>query len=154
MSRQSGKRSLAEHVWRLMSDFSTAQFRLKASTLQDLGLTPGHMRALLSLKSGEARPMGSCAHDLGCDASTATWLIDRLEEKGLVERRPSTTDRRVKAVVLTPTGAETKARLQEHYYDPPDELLDLEREDLEKLRDALSRLAGSEKRQGESVKKA
>lgn len=154
MSSQSGKRSLAGDVWRLMSDFSTAQFRMKARSLQDLGLTPGHMRALLSLKPGEARPMGSCAHDLGCDASTATWLIDRLEEKGLVERRPSTTDRRVKAVVLTPSGAETKARLQEHYYDPPDELLDLGLEDLEKLRDALSGLATSEKRQEKSVQKA
>lgn len=154
MSSQGSKHSLAGHVWRLMSDFSTAQFRLKASLLQYLGLTPGHMRALLSLEPGEARPMGSCAQDLGCDASTATWLIDRLEEKGFVERRPSTTDRRVKAVVLTPKGAETKARLQEYYYDPPNELLNLEKEDLEKLHDALSRLAGSEKRQAESVTKA
>jgi DNA-binding MarR family transcriptional regulator len=127
-----------------MSDFSTAQFRQKAGTLQDLGLTPGHMKALLSFKPGEARPMGSCAQELGCDASTATWLIDRLEERGLVERHPSTTDRRVKAVVLTKAGVDTKARLQEHYYDPPAELLNLEREDLEKLLDALTTLSALE----------
>jgi DNA-binding MarR family transcriptional regulator len=136
-----------------MHDFSTAQFRQKARNLQDLGLTPGHVRALLSFEPGEARPMGSCAHDLGCDASTATWLIDRLEEKGLVERRPSPTDRRVKAVILTPAGAKTKARLQEHYYDPPDELLQLEREDLERLRDALDRLCASESDQVDLVKR-
>jgi DNA-binding MarR family transcriptional regulator len=145
---------MAGHVWRLMSDFSNVQFRKKAGALHDLGLTPGHMRALLSFKPGEARPMGSCAQDLGCDASTATWLIDRLEEKGLVERRPSTIDRRVKAVVLTPAGAKTQAKLQDHYYDPPAELLDLEREDLERLLDALTRLAACENEREGTVSQA
>jgi DNA-binding MarR family transcriptional regulator len=135
------KRSIATQVWQLMSDYSRSQFHQKTRSLHDLGLTPGHMKALLTLEPGDARPIGSCAQEMGCDASTATWLIDRLEERGLVERRPSRSDRRVKGVLLTQLGAETKASLQEHYYEPPAELLDLDRESLESLLDALSKLA-------------
>lgn len=117
-----------------------AQFRQKSRSLAEIGLTPGHMKALMTLEPGEALPMGACAQEMGCDASTATWLIDRLEEKGLVERRPSTTDRRVKGVVLTKTGSETKANLQEHYFDPPAALLELSEEELDALFTLLSKL--------------
>lgn len=137
------KEESASRVWRLMSEYSMAQFRQKSRSLQDIGLTPGHMKALMTLEPGEALPMGACAHEMGCDASTATWLIDRLEEKGLVERRPSTTDRRVKGVVLTETGSETKANLQEHYFDPPAALLELSEEELDALFTLLSKLQTS-----------
>lgn len=131
----------ASEVWRLMSDFSTSQFRSKSGALRDLGLTPGHMKALMTLEPGEPRPMGSCAHELGCDASTATWLIDKLEERGLVERQPSPTDRRVKGVVLTELGARTRAQLHEHYYDPPAALLELDEDALEEMLRIFTRLS-------------
>jgi DNA-binding MarR family transcriptional regulator len=139
------KQESASKVWRLMSDYSMAQFRQKSRSLQDIGLTPGHMKALMTLEAGEALPMGVCAHGMGCDASTATWLIDRLEEKGLVERRPSPTDRRVKGVVLTETGSQTKASLQEHYFEPPAALLELSEEELQALDSLLSKLAEVQK---------
>nr|WP_282916618.1 MarR family transcriptional regulator [Streptomyces varsoviensis] len=44
------------------------------------------------------------ADRLGCDASTATSMIDRLEKRGLVRRVPHPTDRRVKVVQLTEEG--------------------------------------------------
>ncbi len=134
------KNEKAAQVWRLMSDFSMAQFRLKSSELRDLGLTPGHMKALMTLEPGESRPMGACAHELGCDASTATWLVDRLEERGLVKRRPSATDRRVKGVVLTELGAQTRAQLHEHYHEPPAALLELDEDALEEMLRLLTRL--------------
>jgi DNA-binding MarR family transcriptional regulator len=102
------------------------------------------MKALLTLEPGDARPIGSCAHEMGCDASTATWLIDRLEERGLVERRSSRSDRRVKGVLLTKLGAETKASLETHYHEPPPELLNLDRESLESMLDALTKLVGQD----------
>ena len=67
-----------------------------------------------------------------------TWLVDRLEERGLVERRVLPGDRRVKAVALTASGAKTKAELLERLYQPPPELLSLDRDTLEKLRAALT----------------
>lgn len=117
------------------------QFTRRSGVLQEMGLTPGHLKALRSLSGNEAVPMGACAHSIGCDASTATWMVDRLEERGLVERRPSTTDRRVKGVVLTALGAETKAKLEAHFGEPPESLLTLGADALEALHAALAKLA-------------
>ena len=127
------KRETAEEAWRLLSEFSRKQFQEKAGAVRGLGLTPGHMRALLALEPENPRPIGVCANEIGCDASTATWLIDRLEEKGLAERRPSPGDRRVKAVALTPLGEETKAELRARWDEPPPKLLDLDPDALESL---------------------
>jgi DNA-binding MarR family transcriptional regulator len=54
------------------------------------------------------------------------------------------TDRRVKTVVLTPLGAKTRAAVIERLHEPPDDLLALDREDLEELRAALAKLPKSE----------
>ena len=87
--------------------------------------------------------MGSLAQSFQCDASTMTWLVDRLEERGLVERRMLPADRRVKAVALTPVGARTKAELVERVYEPPAELLALDRATLEGLKSTLTRIRNS-----------
>jgi MarR family transcriptional regulator, organic hydroperoxide resistance regulator len=119
------------------------QSRRWMSDAREMGLTPGHMKALMVLQPGELRPMGALADAMGCDASTCTWLVDRLEERGMVERRPSTTDRRVKAVVLTPAGVEMKENVHERMYEPPPDLVALDRESLETLRSALRKLPRS-----------
>ena len=51
---------------------------------------------------------------------------------------------RVRASWLTPLGEETKRRVLTHFFDPPPELLDLSREDLESLRDAVAKLPVTE----------
>jgi DNA-binding MarR family transcriptional regulator len=141
VSRSDPKRAVASDVWRSMLQFSfMQQSRRWMSDAREMGLTPGHMKALMVLQPGELRPMGALADAMGCDASTCTWLVDRLEERGLVERRPSTTDRRVKAVVLTPAGIEAKGTVHERMYEPPPDLLGLDRASLEKLRSALRKL--------------
>jgi DNA-binding MarR family transcriptional regulator len=55
--------------------------------------------------------MGRLAETLSCDASNVTGLVDRLEARGLVHRRPSSEDRRVKVLQLTPRGARIRAEL-------------------------------------------
>ena len=84
--------------------------------------------------------MGSLAQSSRCDASTMTWLVDRLEERGLVERRMLPSDRRVKAVALTPLGVQTKAELTDRLYEPPGALVALDRSALETLRSALTKV--------------
>jgi DNA-binding MarR family transcriptional regulator len=133
-----GKKAVASDVWRLMLECSMAQFGQASGMLQRLGLTPGHMKLLLQLDEGDGRAMGTLAQAFRCDASTMTWLVDRLEERGLVERRMLPSDRRVKAVALTQLGAKTKAELADRLYQPPDALLVLDRASLEGFRDALS----------------
>ena len=51
------------------------------------------------------------AERLRCDPSNVTFLVDRLEERRLVSRARGRSDRRVKAVALTPAGLEVRDRL-------------------------------------------
>jgi DNA-binding MarR family transcriptional regulator len=66
--------------------------------------------------------MGQLADTLACHASNVTGLVDRLESRGLVRRRPSEGDRRVKVLVLTSEGARLRAVLVERLMAPPPEL--------------------------------
>jgi DNA-binding MarR family transcriptional regulator len=92
----------------------------------------------MMLDSGEALPMGSLAQGMGCDASTMTWLVDRLEERGLVERKMLQTDRRVKTVVMTAKGHKTAESARKRLYKPPADLLSLDDATLRTIRDALA----------------
>jgi DNA-binding MarR family transcriptional regulator len=130
-------------VWRLMIETAMAQFGQASSILQPLGLTPGHLKLLMQIHEGEARPMGSLAQVFQCDASTMTWLVDRLEEKGLAERQASPTDRRVKTIALTDLGVRTRERLAEAMLRPPEELVELDLASLDALRAQLEKLPSS-----------
>ncbi len=138
--RSTSKEALAADVWRRMFDFLIATHAHRDRVLSRLALTPGDSRALTVLEPHEGRTMHSLAESWACDASNATWMIDRLEQRGLVERQTVVADRRVKMVVLTPLGVKTKAELLQGLYEPPPELLELDRADLEALRDAVAKL--------------
>jgi DNA-binding MarR family transcriptional regulator len=134
------EKAVAAEVWRLMLECSMSQFGRTSDILHRLGLTPGHMKLLLQLEDGDGRAMGSLASTFRCDASTMTWLVDRLEERGLVERRMMPGDRRVKAVALTPLGVKTKGELLERLYEPPEELFEVDAGALDALREALTKI--------------
>jgi len=75
----------------------------------EFDLHPAQAGALLQLES--PLPMTELAALLACDNSNVTGLIDRLEGRGLVARRPSSQDRRVKHVVLTEAGRRLRDRM-------------------------------------------
>jgi len=131
---------VAAEAWRRIFDFIATTADQRDRVLERLDLTPGDVRALNSLAPGEGKTMASLAREWRCDASTATWLVDRLEKKGFARRESSKTDRRVSLVRLTSFGSMTKRRLQAALYKPPPELLRLDAADLVALRDATSRL--------------
>jgi DNA-binding MarR family transcriptional regulator len=140
--RGTTKAALAAAAWRGIFDFIIATADHRISVLSRLGLTPNDSRALGSLDPEAGRTMRSLAREWQCDASTATWIVDRLEAKGLAERRAHPTDRRVKLVVLTPRGAQSKVEMIAGTYAPPAELLELDRAQLVALRDATAPLRG------------
>ena len=111
--------------------------------LRELGLTPGHLKTLAVIHPDEPRPMGVIADVMRCDASQMTWLVDRLEERGLVERRTTPTDRRVKSIALTPRGVEVRRLILDKLFEPPEELLALDATSLEALREHLLKLPPS-----------
>jgi DNA-binding MarR family transcriptional regulator len=134
------KADLAAQAWRPIIAFIADTGPRRSGIFGELGLTPNDGRALASLEPEVGRPMRSLAREWGCDASTATWAVDRLEGKGLAERRADPNDRRVRLVVLTEHGARLRDELRVRMQDPPPELLQLRRSELIALRDAASRL--------------
>lgn len=139
-TRALNKKTLATEAWTPLARFFFETARHRQRVFADQGLTPNDARALFVLDGNEGRSMSELADEWMCDASNATWIVDRLEERGLVERRNTPTDRRVKLVVLTPQGERSRAKLVRTLYEPPPELLELDRDDLEALRDAVSKL--------------
>jgi DNA-binding MarR family transcriptional regulator len=93
---------LLELVGRMHQRFAAVAF--------ELGLTPPQMGVLKNLE--EPRPMGHLASELHCDASNVTWMTDRLEERGLVERTADPLDRRVKRLVLTEKGRKLRSEIE------------------------------------------
>lgn len=146
-----GKRALAQQVWRLMFDFLMRTAPQRAKGLGRRGLTPNDARALSALDATRGRTMRSLAEEWECDASNATWVVDRLERLGLAERRMLREDRRVKLVVLTPRGVRMRAALHREFHIPPAELLALDRAYLAALERLLEKLP-PEPRKGRGVK--
>ena len=138
--RRRGKAGLASETWRRLFDFFITTRQQRDRALDRHGLTPNDSKALFSLDPRGGRTMRSLADEWACDASNATWVVDRLERRGLAERRNVPQDRRVKLVVLTPLGRRTRAELMRELYQPPPEILELAGGDLRALRDALARL--------------
>jgi DNA-binding MarR family transcriptional regulator len=123
-----------------MFDFLISTAPRRTDVLGRFGLTPNDSRALGSLRQDEGRTMRSLADEWQCDASNATWIIDRLEQAGLAVRRAQPNDRRVKLVVLTAKGARVKKRLRDAFYTAPPELLALDTAELAELQRLLERL--------------
>ena len=85
---------------------------------QELGLKPPPVAMALK-HLDEPTPMGRIADILCCDGSTVTWIVDRLEGRGLVERRSDPRDRRVRLVALTPEGRRVRDELRTRFAEPP-----------------------------------
>jgi DNA-binding MarR family transcriptional regulator len=83
-----------------------------AALMSEVELTEPLANALWQLGPDERRlSRRELAQRLDCDPSNVTFLVDRLEEKGLVKRVVDPHDRRVKAVSLTAAGATVRERL-------------------------------------------
>ncbi|MGX1675408.1 MarR family winged helix-turn-helix transcriptional regulator [Streptomyces sp. NPDC055400] len=76
-----------------------------------LGLTPAQATALREMTG--PMTMRELAERMSCEPSNATFVIDKVEKLGLVERRAHPTDRRAKHLILTEEGAALRERLLE-----------------------------------------
>lgn len=134
------KDELASSAWQRMFELFQSRKDEFVTIAAEAGLTPAHMHALLSLDPDEPKPMRSLAAEWKCDASNVTFLADRLEEAGYVERRVSPTDRRVKILQLTHAGHGARATLLQRMSEPPPALLELTAAELRTLDELLARV--------------
>jgi DNA-binding MarR family transcriptional regulator len=86
--------------------------RLWARMLGEHGLTPAHFGVLMMLDRLGALSQQNVSRSVGLDPRNAVPVIDALQQRGLVERRPDPSDRRRHAVTITPAGAELLDRLR------------------------------------------
>ncbi|MEU9349678.1 MarR family transcriptional regulator [Streptomyces griseoloalbus] len=100
----------------------------------------GAQARLLSLLSLEPLPMRKLAQRLKCEPSNVTGIVDRLESRGLVERRPDPTDRRVKLAAATAEGRRVARSLQDSLRFAREPLAGLSEGERVALRDALRRM--------------
>ncbi|MBJ6638534.1 MULTISPECIES: MarR family winged helix-turn-helix transcriptional regulator [unclassified Streptomyces] len=103
----------------------------------------GPQARLLSLLSLEPLPMRKLAHKLKCEPSNVTGIVDRLESRGLAERRPDPADRRVKLAAATDEGRRVARDLREGLRFAREPLAGLSDEERRSLRDLLRRMLGA-----------
>jgi DNA-binding MarR family transcriptional regulator len=76
-----------------------------------LGLTAAQATALREMTG--PMTMRELAERMSCEPSNATFVVDKLEKQGLIERHAHPTDRRSKHLVLTTEGIALRERLLE-----------------------------------------
>jgi len=131
--------SAAREAQQLFFEIGMAQRARVAHALAELGLTFAQAHALRLLDPARPLAMSALAQLLVCDASNVTGIADRLEARGLVERRSAGKDRRVKVLALTASGIELRDRVYELMSEPPKAIAALSNEDQRALRDILRR---------------
>jgi len=77
----------------------------------EFGLTSIQALTLLNISKQNAHSMSELCRLYDCDASNITGIIDGLEQKGLVSRRPHPSDRRVKLIHLEDAGYDLQQQL-------------------------------------------
>ena len=113
-----------------------------------------HLNVLTVLEMDGPQPMGRLAEALDVSVASMTGIVDRMENRGLVERRHDVEDRRVVLVQPTDAGravfttiAETRraglARMVEHLTDEEIEGLLKGHRALRKLRSAMAEAAAN-----------
>src|ERR1700749_4237374 len=74
------------------------------AALEQLGISPRDHAVLFTAMTGEFT-QSEIARMVGLDKTTMVVTVDELEAAGLAERRPSSTDRRGRAIVVADAGA-------------------------------------------------
>lgn len=75
----------------------------------EVGLTPVQYAALQAMANEPALDQRSLAAAIGLDTSTLASVLDRLQARGLIERRSAPSDRRLRLLHVTPAGVATLA---------------------------------------------
>jgi DNA-binding MarR family transcriptional regulator len=98
----------------IIADFRTAITTLKSISnerVMRLGLSMAQLNILYTLKRCGEVPMSRLAEMLNVSLSNATGLIDRIEERGLVDRSRVPEDRRIVLIRVTAAGEQLLGEL-------------------------------------------
>lgn len=94
----------------LLSQVGIHASRRFAERIAEVDLNPPLFRVLNLVDAAEGRSQQAIGQAIEVPASRMVALVDELEQRGLVERRPDPADRRVRALYLTRKGRQTLTR--------------------------------------------
>lgn len=140
------KTKAAREAWRTIFEllFEGEGHQRLGQASAAVGISPGLLKTLFHLEPDRGVAMRDLAGHWRCDASYVTSLADALEERGLVERRPHPTDRRVKMIVLTRAGVAARSRAFDVLHEPPASFEALTTAEQRQLRDLLRKVADAD----------
>ncbi len=130
----------ATQAWTLLSRLMMTRKGHMLATAASVDLSPPQMWALRHLEPDAPLPMSALAGLLHCDNSNVTGIVDRLEARGLVERRASDHDRRVKHLVVTEAGVEVRRQVDARMNQPPPGFANLTADEQRRLATLLRKL--------------
>ena len=96
-----GDETLSEAFWAVARRLR----EMSQETLAPWDITPAYLRALRVLKRHGMMRLSELSDHLGIAPRSATEVVDALEARGLVQRRPDPGDRRAILVEVTEHGA-------------------------------------------------
>jgi DNA-binding MarR family transcriptional regulator len=97
----------------LLSQLGYHSSRLWQARLAPLGLEPRHVMLLRHVAVEEGRSQQALGEALQIPPSRMVALVDALEQRGLLRRRPDPHDRRVRTLHLTADGRRVLGRVME-----------------------------------------
>jgi DNA-binding MarR family transcriptional regulator len=130
-------RSRAEEMWALVIESLTGWEERASAAAAGVGLSPVSAWALVQLEPGVTISQKELAARMKCNPSTVVDPTDRLEEAGLVIRRPNPRDRRVNVLVVTPKGVKVRKKLIDRLLEPPAAFKRLPAADQARFRDVM-----------------
>lgn len=115
---------------------------------ESAGLSPVSAWALIQLDATHAISQKELAKRLHCNPSTVVDPTDRLEEKGLVVRRPKPSDRRINVLTVTARGRQVRDQLIARLFEPPESLKKLTVSEQERFKEAILSAVDGSRRSG------
>jgi DNA-binding MarR family transcriptional regulator len=128
----------------MLSTLGYAISRRFHQALEPLGLEPSHFAVLRTVGSNQGQSQHALAENLHISPSHMVAIVDELERRGLVERRPQPGDRRVRTLHLTAAGEKLLAQAFEVAKEYEQLLTKpLDAKERAQLLDLLERIAGA-----------
>jgi DNA-binding MarR family transcriptional regulator len=96
----------------LLVQLGTLVARQFRQQLEPLGIEPRHFGMLTRLAENEGKAQQAMGELIGLNPTQMVFLVDELEDRGLVERRRNPSDRRSYGLYLTDAGRDMLGRVQ------------------------------------------
>src|SRR5258706_2150215 len=113
---------LARRAWSLLMTAGQRHLETVTTGIEEMCLSRVMAQFLGAVCQSPPGPTNQLATRFGVDPGWVTEIVDRLELRGELVRRPSPDDRRVKILEVTEAGRETDSSPDALCGDPPPQL--------------------------------